>query len=499
MWIIILTLLIVSVITYYLRKPNDFDKRGIIYDKSLSISKTLGALFFRRISIADMMTRIYDTKSDAKYIGSYFNGPLLVIRDPELIKIISIKHFDHFSYHKRYFDPDRDPFFGANLSALNGDKWRDMRTLLSPTFTSSKMKAMFKLMSACAKNFSDYIAKETSEKPVIYNTKDAFTRYTTDVIATCAFGVEVDSMKHPDNEFYVLGKKAGVLKGFVKFKMLLQMVVPIVMKILGIHLLDRKIEKFFTDLVRNTIQTRDREGIVRPDMIQLLMDSRNNEKGLKLDIIDMTAQAFVFFFGGFETSSTIMCFLAHHIADDHQVQRKLQEEIDEVWEACHGDLTYEAINRMEYLDAVVNECLRMYSITLGTDRICTKEFELPPALPGMQLVLVKPGEGLWFPIYAIHRDPKYFNDPNKFIPERFIDHPRETLHSPAFIPFGSGPRMCIGNRFATLEIKVVIFYLMLKCSLRISDKMIMPLEFDKSNLNLGAEGGFWLDVMRRSK
>lgn len=221
-----------------------------------------------------------------------------------------------------------------------------------------------------------------------------------------------------------------------------------------------------------------------------------------------------------------MCFVIHEIAANPDIQLKLQNEIDDIFDKCNGDVTYEAVNGLEYLDAVINETLRYYPIAGFLDRMCTKSFELPPTLPGEKPLVLKRGDFIWFPVYPLQRDEKYFNDPDKFYPERFIEDPKGTLNSPAYMvyfiiiiliftccfvvlivvnlifnhqPFGVGPRMCIGNRFALLETKVLIVHLIAKCKLKPAKKMIMPLQLSKKSIVMTAEGGFWLDVEARNK
>ncbi|XP_044015546.1 cytochrome P450 9e2-like [Aphidius gifuensis] len=134
-----------------------------------------------------------------------------------------------------------------------------------------------------------------------------------------------------------------------------------------------------------------------------------------------------------------------------------------MFEKTNGDLTYEAVNGLAYLDAVIKETLRCYPIAGFLDRVCSKSFELPPTLPGAKPHRLEPADFIWFPVFAIQRDPIYFYEPEKFYPDRFIEDPKGTLNSPAYMPFGLGPRMCIGNRFALLETKVPLAHLVSKC------------------------------------
>lgn len=440
-WTIVLTGLVASVIIYYFylhRKKNYFDERGIPYESKKSIIRTTIAFLFRGIALAERIQTIYSVEKKAKYVGFFdFNSPTLMIRDTELIKSMAVKNFDHFVNHRSFIDPAYEPLFGNNLFALHDQRWRDVRALLSPAFTSSKMKAMFKLMQSCGETFSGYLAEGARQKSSeVINSKDAFCRYTTDVIATCAFGISVDSMKNPDNEFYVLGKKATSFGGAtLGIKFLFLRLFPNLGGRLGIRFFDVKVEQFFTNLVRETIEMRDAKGITRPDMIQLMMETRGNEAidATHLNIQEMTSQAFIFFFGGFESTSVLMCYAAHELAANPKVQAKLGAEIDECLAQCSGDVTYEAVNGLKYLDAVINEALRLYPVAPFLDRVCSKSFELPPALPGLPPHTVKPGEFIWFPPYALQRDSQYFNEPDKFIPERFIDDPKGTIHSPAYM------------------------------------------------------------------
>ncbi|XP_067212815.1 cytochrome P450 9e2-like [Linepithema humile] len=488
-------------IYYFLLKDlNFFKKHGIPHIKPLPVVGNMGPSLFRRQSVADLVKSIYDLNPDAKYVGLYdLTTPLTVIRDPELIKSITLKHFDTFMDHIAFVEETQDPLFGKNLFSLRGERWRQIRFLLSPAFTSSKMKNMFKLMSDCSAKFGNYLAQLPPEQKTM-ETKDAFTRYTSDVIATCAFGITVDSMRNPNNEFYVYGKEATTFDSIALLKFYIFRSLPWLARVLRLRFIREKIANFFGDLVKDTIKTRDEKGIVRPDMLQLMMDNRAKENKTELSIEDMVSQAFIFFFGGFETTSTLMCFAAHEIAVNRDIQEKLQTEIDQVLEETNGQAPYEAVNNMEYLDAVIYEALRRYPVLVALDRICMKDFELPPTLPGIKPHTIKKGQGIWIPVYGLHHDPKYFEEPEKFDPERFLgERKNDSLHSGAYLPFGLGPRMCIGNRFALLETKILLFHLLARCNLKPCEKTPIPLKIANDGFNMKPEGGFWLSVVPRQK
>lgn len=499
MWLIIFLLAIVFLLGYifYLREFSVFKKYGIPYTKPMPIFGSMFWTIFRLASIGELTEMAYNVDRKAKYIGMYDGSdPVILLRDPELIKTVIVKNFDSFPYHRSFVSEDLEPLFSKNVFVLKGDRWKEVRNILSPVFTTSKMRSMFKLMDECAVDYAKFFAQLPADERVT-DMKDAFTRYANDVIGTCVFGLEINSMKDRHNIFYVYGREATNFNGFIKsIKFVLIRSYPTLCKMFNIKFVKQEISDFFLNLVKTTIKTRDEQGIVRPDLIQQLMETRS--KDVELTLEDMTAQAFQFFFAGFDSTSTLMSFVTHELAVNPDIQEKLQQEIDEVIERTNGILTYEAMNGMKILDAVVNEGLRMYPMAVIADRVCTKEYELPATVPDAKPYVVKPGDYVWYPIYGLQRDPNYFSEPSKFKPERFIEDPN-LVHSGAYVPFGLGPRMCIGNRFAMLEVKAVLFHLLARCNLVPCAKTTIPMKLSRKSLAMTAENGFWLSVEPRSK
>ncbi|XP_043268776.1 cytochrome P450 9e2-like [Venturia canescens] len=494
---------LLAIFYFFFRKLKKFEKLGILHLRPWPVFGNMGSSLFKQRLLADVIDEVYKLNEDAKYVGFYdFGEPVVVIKSPDLIKNVAIKHFDYFVDHRGFVhDAEMDPFFGNNLFSLRGDKWKETRNLLSPAFTGSKMRMMFKLMSDCGKNFAQFLTEQSSSLGSSeIDAKDAFMRYTNDVIATCAFGISIDSMRNRKNEFFVLGKEVVNFEGSLSTKLFLLRSFPRISKIFGIKLIDPAVEDFFINVVRETVETREREGITRPDMIQLMMETRKNNtgQGLELSMMDMASEAFIFFLGGFDTTATLMCFAAHQIAANPLVQQKLCNEIDHVLETVeNAQVTYDAINEMEYLDAILNETLRLYPPGFFLDRLCVKPYQLPPALPGEKPITIQPGESVWFPVYSINRDSKYFDDPDRWDPERFLGARKNRIDLSIYLPFGLGPRMCIGNRFALLETKVMLFHLLSKCHIKPGRKAQVPLKLKKSFI-ITAEGGFWLEIEPRN-
>ncbi|RLU26968.1 hypothetical protein DMN91_000767 [Ooceraea biroi] len=496
---LLLGVLTACICVYYaiITKLSHFARLKIPYVRPVPLLGNMAPLIFHRMAFVHLLQKMYNLFPDAKYFGFYdFTSPVYVLRDPELINAVSIKNFDHFTDHRNFVNEDQEQIASRNLFGLRGDHWREMRKLLSPSFTSSKMKMMFGLMCECAENFTNFVANESGKSGKTYDMKDQINRYATDVVATSAYGISVDSFKHPTNAFFTIGRKAMSFDFKVNLKLFICKQVPALAKFLRIKTFSSEVENFFKDIVTETVKTRDEQGIFRLDMIQLMMETRDKNYGPAFDIDEMTAQAFVFFLAGFDSVSTIMCFLAHEIAVNPDVQNKLRAEIEDVLKQTNGKPTYEAINGMKYLDAVLTETMRLYPLLPYLDRVCTKHFEMPPATPDGKSFTIKPGERVWFSSFALQHDPKHYPEPEKFNPDRFLN---SSVDNSSYMPFGIGPRICIANRFAMMEMKIMIFYLVWRCNLEPDIKTKIPMVLNKGTAFITtAEGGFWLKLRARN-
>ncbi|XP_043251734.1 cytochrome P450 9e2-like [Colletes gigas] len=484
---------IVSIIQY---QRTYWKKRGVPYTEVTPLVGIIFGITLRRKIISDYIKEIYHDHQNSRYFGVMdFATPTIIIRDPELIKDVAIKHFDHFPDHRGFVTEEMDPIFGKNVFSLKGDRWKTIRNTLSPFFTASKMKFMFGLVSKCSYDFVDYFYNHPECCSMI-RSKEVFTRYTNDVIATAAFGITVNSLKDQDNEFYKTGTDTANFMGILRtMKFLMFRISPRLTRMAGITFLSQSSSNFLTKIISETVKIRETKGVVRPDMIHLLMQAR--DKGTtRMTIDDMVAQAFIFFLAGFDTSSTLMCYLTHELAMNQDVQEKLRKEVDHYLAEGKGEISYEALMKMEYIEMVISEILRMYPPVLFIDRLCAEKFELPPAGPGHKSVVIQPDQNIWFPTYSLHHDPKYFPNPEKFDPERFSKENKDNIVPYTYIPFGIGPRMCIGNRFALMETKLLIVHLLQKFIIKPNEKT-KPIKFKRGTFQLIPKDGFLVSFEKR--
>ncbi|KAF5288529.1 hypothetical protein FQA39_LY15397 [Lamprigera yunnana] len=444
----------------------------------------------------------YKNYPNNRYVGFYqFMKPMLLIRDPELIKDITIKDFDAFPNHRQFIPTTADPLWGKNLFQITTEEgWHSMRATLSPSFTASKMKILFNLMEECAEQFVDYF--ESYKGEVVVELKDTFTRFANDIIGTCAFGIQCNSLKYRDNEFYVMGKEATDFSGIKSFKFFIYEISPMLMKLFDIKIFNNKVRTFFKKTIKETVDLRREKNIIRPDMIHLLLEAAKKMKNFsedekKKNIInelsdeDITAQALIFFVAGFDTVSTAMCYVTYDLATNPDVQRRLCEEITETLQQS-SKITYESVTTMKYLDCVISESLRFNAPVSVIDRKCRKPYTIKPVNPGEKTIHLDPETILWIPVSALHHDDQYFPNPKKFDPERFNSENKSNINQFAYLPFGSGPRNCIGSRFALLEIKMIIVEILRRFEIVPNAKTEIPIKPSIINFNGLPDKGLWV-------
>ncbi|XP_046646973.1 cytochrome P450 3A24-like [Daphnia pulicaria] len=402
----------------------------------------------------------YDKELAAKYgrTFGYFEGtlPNLYTTDINLIKSIFVKDFDHF-VNRRSFSVKRK-VFRKMLTIIQDKEWKDVRSSVTPVFTTGKIKLMSKMITECGNRLVIKFQKiaETEGK---LNAKMQFSAFTMDVIARCAFGMTIDNLGEKDDPFLTKAKVVFSNPANKSPLILLPFMLPNLLAFIGGNAFFPKEFDFFINILEGLIKQRYNSPEKYNDFVEVateaIMEHTKTVNGKQVPIwnreeVDeiVTSQSMLFLLAGFDTTATTLTNSAFLLARNPEVQERLYEEVMRKHEQF-GEVNHEMILDFPYVDHVIHEVLRMYPPAVRVERVCNKEVTYNG-------VRIKKGIVVTVPAFALHYDEEYYPDPYRFNPDRW-DPESEIKPSPyVFMPFGMGPRNCVGMRFAMEEMKIAL-------------------------------------------
>lgn len=272
--------LVISVIVRLLyslviKNWNYFTERNVIFKRGLPVLGSMYPTMLGKEAMAISSQNIYKAYSDRKFVGMYEIGgaPSFMINDPDIIRDITVKDYEYFLNHYFQLDKQLDPLLGRTLFSMKNQPWRDMRSTMSPLFTGSKMRFMLTLIIERVRDFNAYIRDDIVAKTKTngqeYNMMDLMMRLTSDIIGSTAFGLDMNTLKEPNNEFYKMGKE--IAYAIMNVKALFVIAFPTVAGWLKIKIVNDQHDNFFRSIIHNSIEERQKKKIVRNDMLNLLL------------------------------------------------------------------------------------------------------------------------------------------------------------------------------------------------------------------------------------
>uniref|UniRef100_A0A3Q2VVJ2 Thromboxane-A synthase n=1 Tax=Haplochromis burtoni TaxID=8153 RepID=A0A3Q2VVJ2_HAPBU len=477
-------------------------------------------------------------KTYGKVCGYYLGRtPVIVVADPDMLRQLLVKDFSNF--------PNRNKFVFAKKPAsdcllqLRNEQWKRVRSVLTPSFSAAKMKEMVPLINTAIdtlmKNLHVY-----AESGEAFDIHRYFGYFTMDVIASVAFATQVDSQNNPDDPL-VQHAQMAFTNDFFKSVLLLFFAFPSIMAPLSRFIPNKRRDKmshFFINSIHKIIKQREEQPPEqrRRDFLQLMLDARTTEERVSLERFDtsndtdeisdnnqqtqssgkvqendlphsqepsvrrpqkkmmtedeIVGQAFIFLLAGYETSSSTLAFTCYLLALHPECQLKVQKEVDDFY-TRHESPDYTNVQELKYLDMVVCEALRLYPpgfrFAREVDHDCVVNGQFLPK-----------GITVEIPAGFLHYDPEHWPEPEEFIPERFTPEAKASRHPFVYLPFGAGPRNCVGMRLAQLEIKMALVRLFQSFSIVACSETKVPLEL-KSSSTLGPKNGIYVKITRRDQ
>ncbi|XP_049529192.1 thromboxane-A synthase-like [Dermacentor silvarum] len=434
-------------------------------------------------------------------VVGYFNGhrPVILTADLDLLKKVQIKDFHDF--------PDRSLLvlqkrpggpIEKSLIQLTSTRWKEVRSVLTPSFTSNKLKLMSPgVISAVEKLVTKIDRKaKTGEE---FDAADMYAALALDVICKSAMGIDYNLQDHPRHSFLLCCRMLfgcafnALAVLFTSFPGSFDVLENINFRLLryqnnGVH----PFEEVQGKCKRIVEQRQVDSSLRRKDLLQLMIDAKDSRVDLgsvtntqltagedndqelpngaakhaangKLPIInkavldddDITQNAFVVLVAGFETTSNTMALVTHMLVHYPEVQEKMREEIFSVLNPDEP-ITYNTIQNLPYMNCVFMETMRLYPPAFA---FVTREATVDKEYGKLR---IPAGTAVMAAVEYIHRDPRHWENPDKFDPDRFLPKNKSKINTMAMQGFGNGPRNCIGMRFAQMELRYTFAHILRK-------------------------------------
>ncbi|CAH0395530.1 unnamed protein product [Bemisia tabaci] len=494
----LVAVLLLYLVYNYWRNYTHWSKSGLPY-----IPFPRDSVFYP-VHKVDTIKRFYDELAPHPVGGFYkMSRPYLMIRDPEIIRKILIKDFPYFVNHGMQIFPDLDPV-NQHVFNIDDERWKGVRQKMAPIFTPQKLKMMWPLMLECRDALGKYLDQliETRDQIEI---REVMSKFALDVIGTCGFGLECDAIQNEDSELrrVVSGGTATQDSNRPAVRSFLRSTGLPLIRLLRLKRIPETVDDFFLGLVRGAADAPAHETANRTDIVQHLVNaqrqeqqalqSQNKAEPLMTESI-VASQAFVLFVAGFDTTSGTLGYCLYELSLHPEIMEKCRNEVKSVLEKNGGTISYDCLKDMTYLQCVIDETLRKYAILGWLDRLCGEDYKIET--PSLSYT-IKRGTRCLIPAHALHRDPKYFPDPERFDPDRFNEENKHKIVPGTYLPFGDGPRICMGMRFAHMEMKTALAFLITRYDFEPTERTTVPLKFYRKSWLSMPESGIWLRLKRR--
>jgi cytochrome P450 len=382
-------------------------------------------------------------------------GPryLVFINHPDLVEEVLVNQNRKFIKHYRLRDATRT--LGQGLLISEGEFWRGQRKLAQPAFHRERIAAYGQLMV----DLTERMLAAWADGQV-RDAQDDMMRLTLEIVAKTLFDAEVGGDSADVREAMETLMRAFV----VRTARLISPPhwIPTPMNI-RVERAIRRLER----LLLSIITERRKSGEDRGDLLSMLLRAQDEESGRRMSDSQLRDEMMTLFMAGHETTANTLAWAWFLLSGHPEAEGRLHDELEQVLGGRSP--TVADLPRLPYTESVINETLRVYPTVWMLGREAIEPLEL-----GGYPIPV--GTTIFMPQWVIHRDGRWFDDPEDFRPERWQGGLMQRIHRYAYFPFGGGPRICIGNNFALMEAALVLATIAQKFRLRLApDANVTPL------------------------
>ncbi len=405
----------------------------------------------------------------------YFGGMKRTVlsADPEFIK--HVLKDNQANYHKSDIQVKRmGEFQGQGLLNSHGDHWLRQRRFLSMGFSRSRLQQLWPLQLEVLNQFMTSFAAEAEKEPV--DVRDQMVKFTLRTVGKSLFGRSMQ-----DEELNRLGNAISKIQAFIVRQIVQPYKIPW-FRISGKTEQFQNIRREADQIVRDYVQQRRRRRDTEYDLLQQIIETPYKDSGAFMDDEKVIVELLQLLVAGNETSSNTLSWTFYLLAKHPEHLVEMREEID----AAFGDdeVDYEKLHKLNYVIGVLNEAMRLYPPFWMIDRVALDKDEIC----GVEIPV---GTTVVPYIYGVHRNADIWKNPDRFDPTRFIG--KNKRHPFAHIPFGGGPRVCIGQNMAIMQMLLVIVAIVRKYDFKLNSEKTIDM---RAMMILRPNGPIRLDFAR---
>ncbi|KAH8342599.1 hypothetical protein KR084_012538, partial [Drosophila pseudotakahashii] len=513
-----------------------WSKLGIQTATTFPFVGSFPSIFTKKRNIAYDIDDIYQQYKETEKIVGVFTTrrPQLLVLCPEYISKIYAGDFRSFHDNERgnsvsrngllensygikfvqQVDKSVDKILGNNPFVLKGEEWKERRAEITPGLSpnrvrlvlrlflistiisyyvnpTSKVKAVYPVSQSVCKRFVDYIKRQ--QKMASSQGLDAMELslcFTTEVVSDSVLGISAQSFT--DTPTPLVGMIQRVFNSSFSFILYSELVNiwPPIRRFYSVPFFTKEAENFFFDIMKRCIKLRQEKPEQQRDDFLNYMLQLQEKKGL--DSAELTAHTMTFLTDGFETTALVLSHTLLMLGRHPEELQKVRQEIGS------KELTFEQLTELPYLEACIHETLRLFSPQVAARKLVTEPYDFVNK-NGVTL-RVNPGDVIIIPVKALHHDPQYYENPQAFKPERFLEvngGVKKYRDQGVYLPFGNGPRICPGIRFALTQLKAALVEIVRNFDINVNPKTRSDDRLDDTFFMATLKGGIYLHFKER--
>lgn len=408
--------------------------------------RQIAALLQNPLETLQALTRQSDGIASVRVLHKKF----IVIDNADYFKSILQEQYKYF--YKYDLSGLLTKFLGEGLITSNGQFWLQQRRALQPAFHKQQVENMVGVIHLEVDKLIDSLRRENDNKPIPIG--KLFMSLNLAILTKMFFG------KTADREIKIISEIMNDMTIEADNQMNQIVKLPLTFPSPA-NLRFKKVIKKFDAILYSTIDQRKKliaaKAPVQQDILQMLLDFRSDDSGELMPDKQIRDELATLFLAGYETTSQTLSWLFYEVARHTEIATAIREEVSN---CCSTQLTVHELAKLKYTTAVIKETMRVYpAVWLMVRKNISNTVLGNYFLPKKSIILLN--------VHGIHHNEKYWNEPEEFRPDRFTEANMKLQHPFSYLPFGIGPRVCIGQPLAMMLMQIVVGRLItdFKCTL----------------------------------